>query len=305
MKKLLSALLASSVLLAAVPAVSLADGIYTENGVKYICVTVDGKAQIIGVQDAKGKIKIPDEINGCKVTSIESNAFFGQTELEEAQLPKYLESIGASAFEGCLKMTALTIPDSVTSIGDKAFMSCNSLKTVTFGKNVTEIPDECFYACPDLVEAKLPEKLEKIGTEAFFGCPSLDITVPVSVSEIGADAIGMQTAARSNKEKVSISGFLIRGTIGSEAEKYAETYGLDFLDPQNYLAGDINGNSQVEASDASDALAEYSKVSTGSAGVFTKKQMIVGDINLDGLIDASDASDILAEYARLSTGGSR
>ncbi len=67
--------------------------------------------------------------------------------------------------------------------------------------------------------------------------------------------------------------------------------------------GDINGDSTVDASDASNVLAVYALVSTGKESELTEAQIAAADVNKDGTIDASDASLILAYYAYISTGG--
>lgn len=303
LKGVFSAISAAAVLLTAAPAAAFAlDPLHTAKagGVTYSFAISDGGAEIISVSGASGVITVPEELEGYPIVSIGENAFFGASELEFAYLPDTLENIGASAFMGCLSMTQLNIPDSVKTIGKSAFMSCNELTTVCIGSGVTELPEECFHSCPALTEAYLPDGLEKIGTEAFFGCPAAAILIPESVTEIGENALGMQYDVRTGGT-VNIYGFLIGGATGSYAETYAAENGLDFLDPNNYLAGDINNDGKVEASDASAALAEYSRASTGAELLFTMRQKIVGDMNLDGAINASDASAILTEYARLST----
>lgn len=300
MKKLIAVSAAALTLLAAVPAAAGAADTFTENGVTYEYTVSGGKAVITSAEGAKGEVTIPAEIDGNAVTAIGEGAFFGATELESAILPEGLESIGDSAFMGCLHITEITIPDSVTSIGKSAFMSCTDLTSVTVGAGITEIPEECFYSCPGLETVQLPEGLLKIDSEAFFGCPALEVTVPESVTEIGENALGMKSDARTGGV-MNVFGFLIYGKSGSSADEYAAVYGIDFLDPDNFLAGDIDGDGFVNSSDASEALAEYSRASTGAAQRLTKKQRIVGDMDGDGLINSSDASEILAIYAQLST----
>ena len=73
---------------------------------------------------------------------------------------------------------------------------------------------------------------------------------------------------------------------------------------KNVVLGDVNLDGNVDASDASKVLEEYSNLSTGEASSFTEEQKIAGDVNFDGTTDSSDASIILAFYSFLSTGGS-
>jgi hypothetical protein len=68
-------------------------------------------------------------------------------------------------------------------------------------------------------------------------------------------------------------------------------------------SGDIDGNNVVDASDASNILAEYAALSTGRPTIFWPNQKDAADVNNDGVIDSSDASMVLAHYASVSTGG--
>mgnify|MGYP002620516747 CR=1 FL=1 len=66
-----------------------------------------------------------------------------------------------------------------------------------------------------------------------------------------------------------------------------------------YYVGDVNNDRFVDATDASEVLAEYAGTSTGSASAL---QESLADVNRDGKVDATDASEILDIYADLATG---
>lgn len=209
-------------------------------------------------------------------------------------------SISDKAYMGSLSIEKLTIPSTVRAIGEKAFMSCNELKEVTIGEGITAIPDDCFFSCPKLETVNMPDTLTTIGSEAFFGCNDLDTQIPPGVTSIGKDALGMAADFHS-QGSITVQGFLIKGTAGSSAEKYALENNIDFIDLNNFLAGDVSGDDTVDSSDASFVLIEYSRIATRIPSQFTKKQNIIGDMNGDGIIDSSDASDILIIYAKNST----
>ena len=309
MKKLVTALLSGALMLGAVPAAAYAEGNSSEktaevDGVTYTYTIEDSDPAgitIMSVSEVEGAFTMPEKIDGYKVTGIYDKAFFGQTKLEFINLPNSIEYIGRSAFAGCTSMTELVIPDSVATIGDGAFMGCSKLLTASVGKGVREIPDDCFFSCPSLAEIYLPSNLTKIGDEAFFGCPKLDTLIPETVTEIGYRALGYQPAAHSYSTAMQVKGFIVGGKVGSAAETYAEENNFDFLDPDNYLEGDVNKDGKVDAKDASAVLSEYSRASTGAELTFTPWQKYVGDMKPDMVIDANDASRILIEYARLST----
>lgn len=253
---------------------------YEQDGVvfEYAIDGETGTAALISAENSEELVKlvIPETINGIRITAIGSNAFAGCISLEEA-----------------------VFPDSVTAVGSGAFMSCMSLKAVT-AKGVSQVPEDCFFACPCLENAELSPELASIGDDAFFGCTELDITLPETVTEIGKNALGFEADPHSGSI-VPVYGFLIQGKTGSQAEKYAAESGIDFLDPDNCNAGDIDGNGKIDASDAALVLVEYARLSTGLPAGFTKKQKLLGDMNGDEKTDASDAADILVIYAELST----
>jgi|GEM_PF-4460312 len=65
--------------------------------------------------------------------------------------------------------------------------------------------------------------------------------------------------------------------------------------------GDINGDSSVDASDASFALTLYAQDSTGQVAKPTAEELETGDVNGDGSVDATDASLILGYYSYVQT----
>lgn len=73
------------------------------------------------------------------VTSIDSSAFSGSTNLSTITLPDSLLTIGEYGFSGCSALTSIVIPDQVTSIGSYAFRNCTSLTSVTLGESVSTI----------------------------------------------------------------------------------------------------------------------------------------------------------------------
>ena len=65
--------------------------------------------------------------------------------------------------------------------------------------------------------------------------------------------------------------------------------------------GDVNGDSFIDAADASAVLSAYAKLSIGAFSDFTLMQTVASDVNKDSIIDAVDASNILSYYAYAST----
>ena len=253
------------------------------NSVEYvILVNSDGKTaelKSVYLPYSYAEADVPAEIEGYKITAI-----------------------GEKAYAGNFTVETINIGENIKSMGAKAFMSCYELKEVVLNAPITAIPDDCFFSCPKLETVVIPKTVKTIGEDAFFGCIAYDAAIPSTVTKIGENAIGM-TAETHGEGNAVIPDFIIRGTTGTAAEKYAKAQGIEFIDVKKIDLGDANGDEVVDSSDASAVLAEYALISTGSPLTFSRKQRIFADINLDGLVDSSDASLILEKYAKISTGG--
>ena len=164
-------------------------------------------------------LNIPDS-----VTVIGEEAFWFCDELEEIVIPENVTTIGRMAFELCQNLTSVTIPDSVTKISSSAFSRCTSLNNIIIPDSVTEIESSAFEGCTSLNNIIIPDSITEIEHFAFKGCTSLmSITIPSSVTRIDDRAFGY------GDFDYKVEGFVIRGIRNTEAQRYAEENGFEFI----------------------------------------------------------------------------
>ncbi len=67
--------------------------------------------------------------------------------------------------------------------------------------------------------------------------------------------------------------------------------------------GDVNNDGKIDATDATEILADYSLTSTGNDSSLDENQFFAADVDENSTADSNDASVILAYYSYISTGG--
>ena len=161
------------------------------------------------------------------VTGIGERAFF-ISRIRNMTLPESLESIGDFAFEESVKLPYVSLGKNVSSIGQGVFSGCNALNTLTVDADnpVYDSRDQCnaviqtetntlIAGCPGTV---IPEGVTDIGPYAFSGLEGFkELYVPDSVENID------DTAFEDCDED-----FVLCGSAGSAAEKYAAAHGITF-----------------------------------------------------------------------------
>ena len=166
--------------------------------------------------------------------SIGDNAFTGSA-IENLTLNEGLETIGSYAFSSTYSLFSLVIPGSVRSIGDHCFSAFSSISSITLsegieviGKNafagtyylssitipasVTKIDD---YAFADSVLSSITftnnSRLEVIGAHAFEKTKIASISLPKSLTSVGAHAFYYCTALGTVTFEDGGSGALVIG----------------------------------------------------------------------------------------------
>ncbi|MDD6278676.1 MAG: dockerin type I domain-containing protein [Oscillospiraceae bacterium] len=117
------------------------------------------------------------------------------------------------------------------------------------------------------------------------------------------DKWGLQKAdvgGAVNVEYVYTVRFTVSGLYNEGTSNVTD---IDVPDKPEVLLGDVNGDTVIDAKDASAVLAEYASRATGAASTFDDAQNQAADVDGDTVVDAKDASKILAYYAAKATGG--
>lgn len=98
----------------------------------------DNSMKVTGYEGTSTDVVIPETIDGCYVTSIESSAFATNEIITSVVISDRVTSIGMGAFCACNELASVTIGSGVTSIGGQAFAYCMSLNNITFNGTTTE-----------------------------------------------------------------------------------------------------------------------------------------------------------------------
>jgi uncharacterized repeat protein (TIGR02543 family) len=139
-------------------------------------------------------------LENCNLKTISDAAFQSCTSLAgELILPSTLEYLGDHAFLNA-QWTSVTFeePSTLKEIGEGAFGYCTQLNSVTLPAGLVTIGEDAFISCTSLEQIELPSTLKTLEDGAFQLSGLTSITIPESVTEIGAGAFqktkALQTA---------------------------------------------------------------------------------------------------------------
>jgi len=194
MKKILSALLALTLIASFVPQIPMAAQAATSG--HYTYTVANGEATITDYYIyGSGELVIPATLDGYKVTAIGNDAFANCEYLTGVTIPEGVISLGDGAFSGCSELKSVTIPQSVISMGDNVFSHCYRLSSVTLPENVDRIGDYAFCCCFDLKSITIPEGVTSIGEKAFGSSGLTSITLHEGLISIGDGAFSYSSLA--------------------------------------------------------------------------------------------------------------
>lgn len=153
MKKLLSAILALTLILSLAPAALAVDADDIRYAVEGGNIYFDKDTKTVTDSDeAVTAANIPETIDGAAVEAIGDLAFINCKSLTSVTIPKSVKTIGSHAFNNCTSLASITISDGVTSIGDRAFQYCKALTSIAIPGSVTLVDYWAFDSCTSLTD---------------------------------------------------------------------------------------------------------------------------------------------------------
>lgn len=269
------------------PVTAIENGAFS--GTSYTEIVLPDTIEYIGSQTFSScgnlsKITFPE---GLKY--IGRNAFYECSSLADIRLNCPDLVLSTQAFYGCTGLTDAQI--TAKEIGDYAFAGCEKLSQLTIGEGTARIGYTAFGDDHELAEIKIPESVSIIEQGAFRGI-STTITISPATEIIGAypnklpaEELSIGTIPpRHPLTDEAICAFssdcVIRGYRGTEADRYAQEWGLTF-DEIGTDAGDVNIDSKVNMSDAV-SLQKY------LLGRYVPTGAYYGDMTGDGNVNVYD-----------------
>ena len=147
------------------------------------------------------------------VTCIEEEEYEGYENLVSVIIPEGVTKIGDFAFAECINLSSITFPSSVTKIEPGAFKDCTNLESIYFPDwesflNINDYNEELekrtwgnadVYINGEMLTDKIviPDGMTRIGEAVFHGWTITSITIPNSVTSIGAFALSGCTGLTS------------------------------------------------------------------------------------------------------------
>lgn len=231
--------------------------------------------QLLGEYAFMGCKSLKSFITESNLKVIGRSAFEGCEALDFVNPGDALLYIDKYAFSGCISIAELAFPDTLGYIGERAFKNCALLSDVTIGTGELEICAYAFENCSALTELVIPDNVVSIGQNAFAITNSEDLGVSHNITVTCSENAPALTYLKS----ANVSVYIIE------------------LDTIISSFGDIDGNGEVETTDAKSLLDIVAGVEIYD---FSEYEMFLYDLNCDNFLDTSDVHLILRKAAGLN-----
>lgn len=222
------------------------------------------------------KITVPDSVE-----NIGFSAFSGCTNLRELVLGNNVQEIGAQVIDH----TAIPFEDGVVYCNGyllRVDQNYEGMFTVKPGTKLMAMFS--FGNCSKVDRVILPDSITRIDEATFVGCTGLkEILIPHSVGFI-YDRAFVDYNEQTGQEERSLER--IYGSPNTGAEGFANQNNIPFVNIEEIETGDINEDGEI-------TLADYQIAKSYLEGNgLTIYGLIAGDINGDSAVDAFDAYKI-------------
>lgn len=128
------------------------------------------------VRSGPNVLKIPDVIDGYKVTHIAPQAFAYNQNICAVEISSNVCQIGRRAFYGCSNLVSVSMSNcafSPMSINSEAFCRCVRLAALRFPAGLKMLDARAFAECSSLKDVSLQDSCDTMVEDAFWGCQSL------------------------------------------------------------------------------------------------------------------------------------
>lgn len=134
----------------------------------------------------------------------------------------------------------------VVEIGEEAF-AASSVSKIEISEGILKISESAFWDCDGLGEVIIPESVTEICDYAFDDCNNLvNVTVLNDKATVGESAFGYYAVGR---RYYIVENFVLHGSSGSTAEKYATKNGMTFKEYVKPILGDANNDGSLNIMD--------------------------------------------------------
>ena len=113
-----------------------------------------------------------------KVTTLATNVFRNNTDVNTVKLSPNLKEIQNYAFENCSNLLNLPLPNKLEKIGSYAFSGCTKLTSIELPSSLKELGEYAFSGDTNLINITIPTNLKIISEYAFSGSNVKEITLP-------------------------------------------------------------------------------------------------------------------------------
>lgn len=224
LRRVVSFIIVTAILLGMVPAISLPAG--AETYYSYRVSPEEGATLTKVPTSVSGDVVLPADVSGYPLVKIAASAFYNCSKITSITIPDTVKEIGVGAFRGCSNLYSITLPfvgttaamdestyHSFASVfGQYNYTGAVATEQRTDGLDVSYsgnsyttyyLPDTLhnvtvtggyvsaysFRNCNKLTNIQLGDRVTKIEQQAFYNCSGLThITIGNGVTEIGSSA---------------------------------------------------------------------------------------------------------------------